>query len=95
MEEAPSVPTGVLCRARPQLTATSSACKSFAFTILPLAHYHTNFICLGLLPVIKLTRFPELACPLGRQGVRRRMLGTRCPAPPNRQVGREGVAVLW
>lgn len=94
-EEAPSIPTGALCRAHPRLAATSSGCKSFAFTILPPAHYHTNFICLGLLLVIKLARFPGLACPFGRQGARRRRLETRCPAPPSGQVVREGVAVPW
>lgn len=62
------------------------ACKSFAFTIPPLAHYHTNFICLGLLAAIKLARFPGLACLPRRQGVRRRRLGTCCPGPP--QTGR-------
>lgn len=33
-------------------------CKSFAFTIPPLAHYYTNFMCLGLLAAIKLAQFP-------------------------------------
>lgn len=61
-------------------------CKSFAFTISPLAHYHTNFICLGLLAAIKLTQFPGLACLPGRQGVRRRRPGTGCPGLP--QMGR-------
>lgn len=67
------------------------ACKSFAFTILPLTHYHTNFICLRLMVAIKLARFPGLACPPGKQGVgRRRRLGDAAPGPPGRQVGREG-----
>lgn len=52
---------------RPEPLAPGSqpppSCKSFAFTIPPLAHYHTNFICLGLVVAIKLARFPGLACP--------------------------------
>lgn len=83
--KSPFLPPGRPVRLVPGLQPPP-ACKSFAFTTPPLAHYHTNFICLGLLAAIKLARFPGLACLPRRQGVRRRRLGTHCLGPP--QMGR-------
>lgn len=76
------------CAPRPRLAATP-ACKSFAFTIPALATIIRTYYMCWAAAAIKLARFPGWQDP-GRQGVRRRRLGTRCPGLLRWQQGSRG-----